>query len=212
MHSLTLEHSPQIIEYLQKVEQAIEKVKVEAYEKLKRKILFNSGIDFHSTEDPDENKRIGAEKFKKMGLKVEVEELNLDKQQLAEIKAKKEQILREQQKKNERNMGQSNSSGSLESADTATSEKPEKSDENNEVEQIDSSKKQDKKEKKQKKKKKKNKGIADFMEDESEAAAYQQESQVNGTKDQAKESEDVIQPKMNGVNHQNKESEVVTID
>lgn len=44
----------------------IDKVKLEAYEKLKRKVQFNSGIDFHSVEtDFDESKRIGAERFRR---------------------------------------------------------------------------------------------------------------------------------------------------
>jgi len=40
---------------------AIEKVKSEAYEKLKRRALFNSGINFHSHEDVDESKKIGVD-------------------------------------------------------------------------------------------------------------------------------------------------------
>ena len=61
MHSLSLEYSSQMTDYLLKVNKAIEKVKSEAYEKLKRRALFNSGVNFHSEEDPDESKKIGVE-------------------------------------------------------------------------------------------------------------------------------------------------------
>ena len=65
-------------------------MKVEAYEKLKRKVQFNTGIDFHTVEgDVDESKRVGAEGFRRVGQKMEVIEMNLDEKQLAEIKARK---------------------------------------------------------------------------------------------------------------------------
>lgn len=91
MHSLALEYSAQFEEYLKKANAAIDKVKVEAYEKLKRKVQFNSGIDFHSSEgDIDESKRIGVERFKRSAQRIEVIEMNLDEKQLQEMKAKKE--------------------------------------------------------------------------------------------------------------------------
>jgi hypothetical protein len=46
LHSLSLEYSSQITEYLKKVNDSIEKVKNESMQKLKRKVLFSSGIDF----------------------------------------------------------------------------------------------------------------------------------------------------------------------
>ena len=61
MHSLSIEFSSQINDYLLKVNKAIEKVKAESYAKLKRRALFNSGIDFHSRQDVDESKKVGVE-------------------------------------------------------------------------------------------------------------------------------------------------------
>jgi len=91
MHSLSLEYSAQFEEYLKKACAAIDKVKVEAYSKLKRKVNFNSGIDFHGVEgDVDESKRVGAEGFKRSANRIEVIEMNLDEKQLADAKAKKE--------------------------------------------------------------------------------------------------------------------------
>jgi hypothetical protein len=51
MHSLSIEYSDTIKDYLVKVNQGIEKVKAEAYEKLKRKVMYSSGIDYHKGED-----------------------------------------------------------------------------------------------------------------------------------------------------------------
>jgi len=91
LHSLSLEYSAQFEEYLKKANAVIEKVKLEAYSKLKRKVNFNSGVDFHAVPtDIDESKRVGVESFKRSAKKIEVLEMNLDEKQLQEIKAKKE--------------------------------------------------------------------------------------------------------------------------
>ena len=47
MHSLTLEYSAQFLEYLKIVNEKIQNHKKEAHIKLKRKVLFNSGVDFY---------------------------------------------------------------------------------------------------------------------------------------------------------------------
>lgn len=95
-HALSIEYNQQFEEYLKKANAYIDKVKLEAYEKLKRKVQFNAGIDFHSSAgDFDESKRIGAARFRSAGQKVEVVEMNLDERQLAEMKAKKERFLKE---------------------------------------------------------------------------------------------------------------------
>ena len=83
MHSLSLEYSELISDYLEKVNLGILKVKRESTEKLKRKVLFNSGIDFLPTEKtgdthPDDVKKYGIEKFKQRGSKIEIIEMNLD--------------------------------------------------------------------------------------------------------------------------------------
>jgi hypothetical protein len=78
---LSIEFTQQISDYLIKVNGQIEKVKAESYEKLKRKVLFNSGVEFmHSetTDDPYDCKKQAAEKFKQTGLRIQVQELNLD--------------------------------------------------------------------------------------------------------------------------------------
>ncbi len=64
----------------------------------------------------------------------------------------------------------------METASSDKNEQPGQKSDETESGQIDSTTKQDKKDKKKKHKKKKNKGIAAFMEDGSEANAYQQES------------------------------------
>lgn len=64
MHSLSLEFSTQIADYLTKVNQGIEKVKFEAYEKLKRQVLYSSGVDFTKGDNPDESRKTGAMEFR----------------------------------------------------------------------------------------------------------------------------------------------------
>ena len=48
IHSLSIDYNSQFEDYLRKANTEIDKVKVEAYEKLKRKVQFNTGVDFHS--------------------------------------------------------------------------------------------------------------------------------------------------------------------
>jgi len=79
IHSLSIEYSAQFEEYLKKANAAIDRIKLDAYEKIKRKVKFNSGIDFYSdTNDFDESRRIGAANFRLAGKKLEVVEMNLD--------------------------------------------------------------------------------------------------------------------------------------
>jgi hypothetical protein len=72
------------------VNKKIKNIKLEAHEKLKRKALFNCGINFFGEEDdqaqhhPDESRKRGMEKFKKGGLKIEINEINLDQKILKE--------------------------------------------------------------------------------------------------------------------------------
>jgi len=51
IHSLSLEYSKQFDEYLEIVNKKILNTKIEALEKLKRKALFNCGINFFGEED-----------------------------------------------------------------------------------------------------------------------------------------------------------------
>jgi hypothetical protein len=88
---------------LKKVNEGIEKLKIEAQNKLKRRALFQAGVDFTSENmHPDDAKRKGIEEFKKKGLKLEIKETNLDKNQMEQIKEKKEEVLRVQREKDTR--------------------------------------------------------------------------------------------------------------
>ena len=78
MHSLTIEYTTQIADYLVKVNQGIEKVKFEAYEKLKRQVLYSSGVDFTKGDTPDEARKMGAQEFRAIATKLTVVEMNLD--------------------------------------------------------------------------------------------------------------------------------------
>ena len=130
--------------------------------------MFNSGISFFGEEDdqaqhhPDELKKRGMEKFKQRGLKIEIQELNLDKDLLKEQQAKKEEALRR--------MNNQESSRSNESTAASSSSNAAEQVKNDEV-------KEPKKEKKKKNKKKKNKGLAEFMEDKNEASAFNKENE-----------------------------------
>jgi hypothetical protein len=59
---------------------------MEAHEKMKRKVIFNSGIDFVGKnteyEDPDDAKQRGKEAFKRRAEKMTIVEMNLDERQL----------------------------------------------------------------------------------------------------------------------------------
>ena len=67
--SLSLEFSENIADYLRKVILQINKSKLLAQEKLKRKVLFNSGIDFCDLNkyygDVDKAKKGGIDEFKR---------------------------------------------------------------------------------------------------------------------------------------------------
>ena len=53
MHSLSIEYSDTTKDYLMKVNEGINKVKLDAYDKLKKKVVYSSGIDYHKGEDND---------------------------------------------------------------------------------------------------------------------------------------------------------------
>ena len=53
MHSLSIEYSETTKDYLVKVNQGIQKVKLEAYDKIKKKVAYSSGVDYHKGEDND---------------------------------------------------------------------------------------------------------------------------------------------------------------
>jgi hypothetical protein len=76
-----------------KVNQGIEKVKGEAYEKLKRKVMYSSGVDYHKGEDADVAKRDGINDFKRRAVKIEIMEMNLDPK-LKENTAKEQVLLK----------------------------------------------------------------------------------------------------------------------
>lgn len=85
-----------IAEYLIKVNKGIDKVKNEAYEKLKRQVLYQSGVDFTKGENQDEARKHGAMLFKDQAKKIEIVEMNLD-QKVIQEQAKKEEAIKKQQ-------------------------------------------------------------------------------------------------------------------
>lgn len=94
-------------DYLKKVEESIAKVKADSTQKLKRKVLFNSGIDFHGTnlspEDrsemhPDECLRQGVQEFKRKSHKIVIQEMNIDQKILDQ---QRELLLKQQQQREE---------------------------------------------------------------------------------------------------------------
>jgi len=161
LHSLSLEFSQQFAEYLQKVNQQIEKAKQDGMERLKRQVLFNSGVDFHGSKDdkdmhPDEIKRRGCEEFKRKSLKITIQEMNIDQALLKQQQEKKEEFLKKQ---NEAEDQRQDSQRSTEE------ESPQKKETPKLVETEEPKKKK-------KKNKKKNKGLSAFMDDEKEADAF----------------------------------------
>ena len=85
-----------------KVNEGINKVKLDAYDKLKKKVVYSSGIDYHKGEDNDQAKMNGVNDFKNKAVKIEIKEMNLDAKQLAQDqinKIQKDQVLIKQQQK-----------------------------------------------------------------------------------------------------------------
>mgnify|MGYP006098574417 CR=1 FL=1 len=78
MHSLSIEYSDVTKDYLVKVNQGIQKVKLEAYDKLRKKVTYSSGIDYLKGEDNDQAKSNGVNDFKNKAVKIEIKEMNLD--------------------------------------------------------------------------------------------------------------------------------------
>lgn len=178
MHSLSIEYSDTINDYLKKVNQGINKIKLEAYDKLKKKVVYSSGVDYHKGEDNDQAKMNGVNEFKSRAVKIEIKEMNLDAKQLAQDqinKIQKDQVLLKQQQKVEKEQEQAEKKAKLEA------EEPEKDKISEDVQKNDNNKDQDKVEKKKNKKKnKKNKkkGLSDFMDDDKELKAYEQETEA----------------------------------
>ena len=167
MHSLRIEPSKQFTEYLDHVEKKIQKSKTEALDKLRRQPLFNSGVDFHganaSPEEqrathPDEFKRMGAEEFKRKAQKIVIQEINLD-EKLQPKKQEQAQVILEKQSMEEEK--------SEEKVEEKGPVAPKPADPVTEPKEQPGGKKD-----KKKKKKKKNKGLSDFMDDETEVAAF----------------------------------------
>ena len=84
VRALGLEYSAQIDDYLQKVLEQINKQKAAAQDKLKRRAMFDCGINFHNLDDcngdADDAKRQGVHQFKKASNRIEVVEMNLDEE------------------------------------------------------------------------------------------------------------------------------------
>jgi len=82
------------VEYLKFVNEKIANFKKEAHLKLKRKVLFNAGVDFYGEGieglHPDDAKKRGSEDFKRQGKKIDITEMNLDMRLLKEIQDKKD--------------------------------------------------------------------------------------------------------------------------
>lgn len=99
MHVLSIEYTAVFDDYLQKVLKQIEKSKMNANEKLIRQCYFNSGVDFHSNKDPDVAKKAGINSFKSQSMQADVNEMNLDPEQIKQMKAKKEEMLKQRNAK-----------------------------------------------------------------------------------------------------------------
>ena len=86
MRALKIEHSAQILDYLTKVQEQILKAKNAASEHIKRKALFDSGVNYFDLErahgDADDAKRLGMAAFKNTTDtdKITVVEMNLDEE------------------------------------------------------------------------------------------------------------------------------------
>lgn len=149
MHTLSLEFSSQFSEYLKQVEDQIKKIKAESITKLKKKVVYGSGIDFLGStvqdkhdKHPDDFLRQGVQDFKRRSEQIEIKELNLDPKI---IEQQKEQLLKQQAKKEQEEAKQK---------EVLTEET---------------------KTKKKKNKKKKNKGLAAFMDDDDESKAFKED-------------------------------------
>ena len=104
MHSLSIEYSQVFADYLNKVIAQIEKSRVTANQKLVRQCYFNSGINFHpqnqgapnsALSDPDLAKKAGINAFKQSSHQLQVTEMNLDEEQIRQMRAKKEELLKQ---------------------------------------------------------------------------------------------------------------------
>ena len=94
MHCLSIEFTDQFNDNLAKVLQQIEKAKLAAHEKLTRQVVFNSGINFHAHKDPDLSKKEGINSFKLQAHQVESKEMNLDPEQIKQMKQKKDEMMK----------------------------------------------------------------------------------------------------------------------
>lgn len=180
MHSLSIEYSETTKDYLVKVNQGIQKVKLEAYDKIKKKVAYSSGVDYHKGEDNDQAKSNGVNDFKNKAVKIEILEMNLDAKQLAQdqiSKIQKEQVLiKQQQKKAEKDDFEQKE---LDKKELDMEEEGKGQDKSSEDVQKNDNKKDEEKveKKKNKKKNKKNKkkGLSDFMDDDKELKAYEED-------------------------------------
>jgi len=177
MHSLTLEFSAQFVEYLKIVNEKIANHKKEAHLKLKRKVLFNAGVDFYGDGveglHPDDAKKRGGEDFKRQGRKIEITEMNLDMRLLKEIQAGKDKVLKAQG--NQKDDFQSSNSKGIKSIPMSTQDEDEEEvvgEEKKPEEKKAETESDAKKDKKKKKKKKNKKGLADFMDDFKETERF----------------------------------------
>lgn len=82
MRALKIEHSSVIMDYLTKVQEQIVKSKAAAREQIKRKALFDSGVNFFDLDrtrgDADDAKRLGMAAFRNASDRIDIVEMNLD--------------------------------------------------------------------------------------------------------------------------------------
>ena len=130
--------------------------------------------------DPDLAKKAGINAFKQSSHQVQVTEMNLDEEQIRQMRAKKEEMLK--------NMGEDQEAESEQKTPDTTKSVEEKP----QIEEKKSRKKRDsedrdddeivgKKRKKKNKKGKKRKGIDDFLDGDGEAEALRQDEQGDTT-------------------------------
>lgn len=169
MRALKIEHSPHILDYLTKVQEQILKSKAAACEQIKRKALFDSGVNFFDLErtrgDADDAKRLGMAAFKNASERIEVVEMNLDEDQIREMKAKKEKV------------GKATPIPAEKPVEEGTSK-----DETTPTDKPAEEKAPEPEQKKKKKKKSKKKGLSAFMENEAEASAFKTIEEETKTK------------------------------